>query len=81
LISRIFNHARRTKRRPSATPDSQTVFLQSPASANISFWSTGSAMQTLEKSMTLANRLSVAAAYVAFAFVAAIVLGLFQRDI
>ena len=34
-------------------------------------------MQTLEKSMTLENRLSVVAAYVAFAFVAAIVLGLF----
>jgi hypothetical protein len=43
----------------------------------MSFWSAGSATQTLENSMTLANRLSVAAAYVAFAFVAAIVLGLF----
>jgi hypothetical protein len=43
----------------------------------MSFWSAGSATQTLENSMTLANRLSVAAAYAAFAFVAAIVLGLF----
>ena len=41
------------------------------------FLSAGSATQTREKSMTLTNRLSVVAAYVAFAFVAAIVLGLF----
>jgi hypothetical protein len=40
-------------------------------------WSAGSATQTLETSMTLENRLSVVAAYIAFAFVAAIVLGLF----
>ena len=60
-----------------ATTDSQPVFLRNPASANINSGSAGSATQTLENSMTLANRLSIATAYVAFAFVAAIVLGLF----
>ncbi len=34
-------------------------------------------MRTLEASMTVAGRLSVVAAYVAFAFVGAIVLGVF----
>jgi hypothetical protein len=77
LISRIFNHAPREAPLLAAITDSQTVFLRSPVSANMVVWSTGSATQTLETSMTLENRLSVVAAYVAFAFVAAIVLGLF----
>jgi hypothetical protein len=58
--------------------DSEAVFFGSPATANIGTKRDGECGLNWEIfPMTLVNRLSVVAAYVAFAFVAAIVLGLF----
>jgi hypothetical protein len=73
LILRIFNHA---TRRGAIASGSSAYSFAGERSANFGV-TTGSDVNQGEFPMTFVGRLSVVAAYLAFAFVAAIVLGVF----